>query len=331
MKQTAIRTNHQRNAFILIFGVIAFFCVANAHGAKIIAFGDSITSGVASGAGGYPPMLNFLLNANSKPSTVVNTGISGELTSEGVARLDTILTSYPADIILIMEGTNDVWRGVPVETTRRNLQEMISKSMAAGVIPLIATLTPSDKVGSQTLIPQSWNPMIESLAQSNGIELVDHYKAILPSWSTSNADGIHPHDLGYQTIATTWFSAIAPMIASSGNLKRGGGACLIATATFGSPMEKHVVLLREFRDTFLETNYLGRKIVALYYRVSPPVARFIGKHKIAQTVAKVSLYPLIALSYFLLKLSLFAQLSLAILLAVCIALPRLFFKTRRLA
>lgn len=313
--------------FTLVFSLLILSPFASAYGAKIIAFGDSITFGMTSTSGGYPSRLNFLLNANGKPAQIFNTGISGEITSDGVTRLDSILNSFPADIILIMEGTNDVWQGIPVETTKKNLQEMISKSMAAGVIPLLATLTPSDRVGSQTLIPQSWNPMIEALARDNGIELVDHYNAILPTWPTSNADGIHPHDLGYQTIANTWFAALAPMIAASGNLKRGGGACLVATAAFGSPIEKHVRLLREFRDTVLETNSLGRKMVQLYYRCSPPIARFIGQHESAQKVTRVLLYPLIGLSFFLLKLSLFAQLSLAILLAACITMPRLYFRS----
>jgi len=328
MVKTATPTSLRIRSFLLILSLLIFSPLAKAHGAKIIAFGDSITFGLTSESGGYPSQLNFLLNANNKPTQIVNTGVSGENTSKAVVRLDSILDTFPADIILIMEGTNDVWQGIPVETTRENLQKIISKSMAAGVIPVLATLTPSDRAGSQVLIPQTWNPMIKALAEANGIELVDHYTAILPTWPTSTADGIHPHDLGYQTMASTWFATVAPMITSSGNLKRGGGACLVATAAFGSPVQKHVTLLREFRDTMLETNFLGRQLVRLYYRYSPPVARFVGQHEIAQKITRVLLYPLIGLSYFFLKLSIFTQLSLAMLLAVCIAMPRLYFRNR---
>ncbi len=328
MVKTATPTHLRIWLLLLILSLLIFSPFVSAHAAKIIAFGDSITFGMKSNSGGYPPRLNYLLNVNKKPVQILNTGVSGETTSKAVARLDVVLNTFPADIILIMEGTNDVWHGIPVETTKENLQKLISKSMAAGVIPLLATLTPSDKAGSQVLIPQTWNPMIEALAEANGIELVDHYRAILPTWPTSNVDGIHPLDLGYQTIANTWFAAVAPMITSSGKLKRGGGACLVATAAFGSPVQRHVKLLREFRDTMLETNFLGKLIVRLYYRYSPPVARFIGQHEFAQKVTRVLLYPLIGLSYFFLKLSIFTQLLLAMLLAVCIAMPRLYFRNR---
>ncbi len=76
-----------------------------------------------------------------------------------------------------MEGTNDIVVGLSVGTTEFNLQAMIDKAKAANVTPLLSTLTPSDRNGSATLIPETWNPMINTLASSNGILLVDNYAA----------------------------------------------------------------------------------------------------------------------------------------------------------
>jgi chitinase len=76
--------------------------------------------------------------------------------------------------------------------------------------------------------------------------------------------------------------------------------CFIATAAFGSKYEKHVQRLRRFRNVYLIPNRIGRAFVKIYYRYSPPLANFIGKHDILKTLVRWSLVPLIAVSYMLL-------------------------------
>jgi len=78
--------------------------------------------------------------------------------------------------------------------------------------------------------------------------------------------------------------------------------CFIATAAFGSKFEKHVQMLRRFRDLYLMPNSIGRAFVRLYYRYSPPMADFIAKHNILRTMVRWSLVPLIAVSWMLLHL-----------------------------
>ena len=76
----------------------------------------------------------------------------------------------------------------------------------------------------------------------------------------------------------------------------GSGGCFIATAAFGSYMEPHVKILRNFRDTCLLSCKPGRAFVAIYYTYSPPVAHFIAKHDTLRTMVRWSLLPLIAFS-----------------------------------
>ncbi|EKD36499.1 MAG: lipolytic enzyme, G-D-S-L, partial [uncultured bacterium] len=201
-------------SFVAMAGAIVLCLSSIANGANITAFGDSITAGYGSNSGGYPPKLENLLNSNGKPSVVANFGHSGEQTPAGLSRFDAVLASFPAKIILIMEGTNDVRSGISVQTTQYNLQAMITKAKAAGVNPVISTLTPSNWDGSETLIPQTWNPMIKALAGNNGILLADQYAAVLPVWGNANSDGIHPNDYGYQILADTWYATIASTISS---------------------------------------------------------------------------------------------------------------------
>lgn len=77
----------------------------------------------------------------------------------------------------------------------------------------------------------------------------------------------------------------------------GGSGCFIATAAFGSPMDPHVVVLREFRDRFLLTNTAGKSFVRLYYRYSPPIADFITIRDHFQALVRWALLPLIGVSY----------------------------------
>jgi hypothetical protein len=73
----------------------------------------------------------------------------------------------------------------------------------------------------------------------------------------------------------------------------GGGECFIATAAYGSYLHPHVQVLREFRDARLLPSQAGQKLVALYYRHSPPVAEFLQRHENFRTTARFALTPIV--------------------------------------
>jgi len=68
-----------------------------------------------------------------------------------------------------------------------------------------------------------------------------------------------------------------------------GGACFIATAAYGSPTAEQIDVLREFRDTVLLESTAGSQFVALYYKLSPPVADFISGSSFLRTLVRVLL------------------------------------------
>lgn len=72
--------------------------------------------------------------------------------------------------------------------------------------------------------------------------------------------------------------------------------CFIATAAYGTPMAEEIQVLREFRDEYLLTNPVGESLVSLYYRVSPPIAKFITDHPTLKPIVRAALAPAVALS-----------------------------------
>jgi hypothetical protein len=116
---------------------------------------------------------------------------------------------------------------------------------------------------------------------------------------TTDADG---QENG--TISDPGAVALSPQTSSSASGDGGGGGCFIATAAFGSLMEPHVKLLRDFRDKCLLNNALGKGFVQIYYTYLPPIADFIARHNHLRTIVRVSLLPVVGMSWIALKLGL---------------------------
>ncbi len=87
--------------------------------------------------------------------------------------------------------------------------------------------------------------------------------------------------------------------ASVGDTGAGGG-CFIATAAFGSIMERHVRILCEFRDQCLLKSKIGKKFVDFYYKTSPPIADYLRMHPVPKKAVRYALIPVTGLAYLIL-------------------------------
>ena len=86
----------------------------------------------------------------------------------------------------------------------------------------------------------------------------------------------------------------AAAIAAAGS--SGGGGCFIATAAFGTPLAKEVVKLSEFRDKYLMSNFLGKQLVEVYYKYSPPIADYIKNRDVLKSMVRIVLRPLVLIA-----------------------------------
>ncbi|MEK6726607.1 MAG: CFI-box-CTERM domain-containing protein [Deltaproteobacteria bacterium] len=75
-----------------------------------------------------------------------------------------------------------------------------------------------------------------------------------------------------ESAASSQVNATTTGSSSSGGSSGGEGGCFIATVAYGSYLDPHVEVLREFRDNYLITNAPGRAFIEIYYQISPPIA-----------------------------------------------------------
>lgn len=218
-----MKLKHLDRLLFRIATIVAIICVIigseyqPAMAANIAAFGDSITEGIGSTTGGYPPKLEDLLNLNSNSTHIVdNHGKAGEPSAWGNGRIQSVLENNSYHYILILEGTNDIYFGLSLQSTQFFLEAMIKKARNEyGVTPLIALLLPDTRQSApanRKNIETTYNPMITQIAQKLNVPLVDLHRAVVEDWESLSDDQLHPNDAGYQIVANTWFHPLNSLI-----------------------------------------------------------------------------------------------------------------------
>ena len=185
---------------------------------RATAFGDSITRGVLGNdvitSNNYPNVLQSMLRGLDSGWRVVNRGVGGERTFEGLRRLPGVLSADRPGYVLIMEGTNDADEGDDPAATVANLESMVNLAQQNRSIPIIGTIPPNfrNDPGAQARINTA-NGMIRALAQSRRIALAEIFngmndRSLFGSPERGIEDPLHPNERGYSVMAGIWFEAL---------------------------------------------------------------------------------------------------------------------------
>jgi acyl-CoA thioesterase-1 len=141
---------------------------------------------------------------------VVNEGISGDTSSGGVERLPSALSYKPAIVILAL-GANDGLRGIPVETTRDNLDQMIAVCTKAGARVLLAGITLPRNYGPDYI--RKFDLIYPALAKKHDVTLIPFLlEGVATNPQLMQGDALHPTAEGCRIVAATVAKALVPML-----------------------------------------------------------------------------------------------------------------------
>jgi len=170
----------------------------------VLAFGDSITFGTgAAPHESYPAVLEKIIGRR-----VVNAGVPGEVTSEGLARLPKVLEREKPALVIICLGGNDLLRGMNKKQAADNIREMIRLTVQYGAAVIL--------IGTPALgLSVSPEPFYREIAMEMNVSLEENILSDILSDNALKADLIHPNAAGYRRLA----KAVADLMKKNGAIE----------------------------------------------------------------------------------------------------------------
>ncbi len=161
------------------------------HGV-ILAFGDGLTYGTGAGEGeSYPSVLQQLV-----PAEVINAGVEGESSTDGVARLTELLAEVQPDLVILCHGGDDMLRRFDAGELEANLREMVRLSREAGAEVLLIGV-PAPAAFFQTA------SLYNRIAADMNLPMERNTLAHILSRKGMRSDDIFPNAAGYAALAET--------------------------------------------------------------------------------------------------------------------------------
>ncbi len=177
----------------------------------IVTFGDSLTAGYGTNPGeSYPDALQRDLDAQGFRYQVLNRGVSGDTTKDGVARLPGVVALHPR-IVIVAFGGNDGLRGLPISITRDNLTTIVSTLQQAGAQVILGGITLPPNYGADYV--HQFNETYVLLAKKFHTPWVPFLlKGAYGSPGGMQADGIHATAKGNEIVAKNFLPLLVPML-----------------------------------------------------------------------------------------------------------------------
>lgn len=200
---------------------LAGFSTPHVQNQRVVAIGDSVTAGGDSNTGPRPywsgSVYSYLALASKQRFNLVrNAGIGGQTTTQILARFATDVVAHNPGIVVISGGTNDRNGGtMTLAQTKANYAAMVKLARAASIVPVLATVPPTNIAGSGAFNTvdlnragvDNLNAWIRKYARLNNIELLDFHRywvdPVTNGYRTGySGDGVHPSGTAYAAAIT---------------------------------------------------------------------------------------------------------------------------------
>ncbi|MDE3106088.1 MAG: arylesterase [Acidobacteriota bacterium] len=178
---------------------------------RLVCFGDSLTAGYGTDPGqSYPDYLQAELDSAGYHYRVVNMGISGNTTKDGLERVRDVLALNPA-VVVVEFGGNDGLRGLPIATTRANLDQIVAALLAAHTRVALAGITLPPDYGPDYIA--SFNQTYTLLARKYHVPLLPFLlQGVFGTPGMMQADNTHATAAGNQIVAHNVVPLVRPLL-----------------------------------------------------------------------------------------------------------------------
>jgi acyl-CoA thioesterase I len=178
---------------------------------RVVFLGDSLTAGYGlPKEQSVPSLIQKRLDEEGYAYEAVNHGVSGDTSAGGVSRLDWALTG-DVRVLVIELGANDGLRGLPVESTKANLSDIVTRAKARGVTVLLTGMEAPPNHGPA--YTAQFRQTFADLAREHKLAFVPFYlEGVAGNPSLNIADGIHPNAAGAAIVEKTVWTALQPLL-----------------------------------------------------------------------------------------------------------------------
>lgn len=179
---------------------------------KVVALGDSLTAGYGlPDAQGFVPRLQTALAAKAIAAEVQNAGVSGDTTSDGLARLDWSVPPGTNAVILEL-GANDMLRGIAPQITRKALDAILRRLTDRHIAVLLCGMRAAPNLGAE--YRQAFEPIYPQLAAKYGVLLYPFFlDGVAADLSFTQRDGLHPNAAGVDVIVAHILPKVEELVA----------------------------------------------------------------------------------------------------------------------
>lgn len=179
----------------------------------ILFFGNSLTAGYGLDPDlAFPNLIQKKLNKNYADYKVINAGLSGETSAGGLNRIEWVM-SQPFDVFMLELGANDGLRGLPLESTKENLQGIIDKvkHKYPNVNIVIAGMMVPPNMGED--YSKEFIKIYPELAKKNDAALIPFLlDGVAGNPDLNLPDGIHPNVEGHKIVADNVWNVLKKVL-----------------------------------------------------------------------------------------------------------------------